>query len=69
LFSLIGGVYRHWECHVGGCHRPGHPVHGTSHRACGKHHPHMRPKLTAEDIAKDAKAAHAAESGHAAQTV
>ncbi len=55
LFSLIGGLYRHWECHVGTCHRLGHPVQGTSHRACVKHHPHLHSKTTAEDIAKAAK--------------
>jgi hypothetical protein len=57
LFSLIGGLYKHWECHVGGCHWPGHAVHGTSHRACFKHHPHLRRDLTAADIADSAKAA------------
>jgi hypothetical protein len=55
LFSLIGGLYRHWECHVRGCHWPGHAVHGTSHRACWKHHPHLHANLTAEDIAKAAQ--------------
>jgi hypothetical protein len=59
LFSLIGGLYKHWECHVGTCHRLGHPVQGTSHRACWTHHPHLHPNMTAEDIAKAAKEAEA----------
>jgi hypothetical protein len=55
LFSLIGGLYRHFECHVGTCHRLGHPVQGTAHRACWHHHPQLHRKTTAEDIAKAAK--------------
>jgi hypothetical protein len=57
LFSLIGGLYKHWECHVRTCHRPGHAVQGTSHRACWKHHPHLHKGLTADDIAHAAKVA------------
>ncbi len=54
---LVTGIslgLRHVNCHVKGCWRWGHLVHGTSYRACNKHHP-MRPsdgKITAEHIAQ-----------------
>ncbi len=47
---------RHLECHVEApknCHRIGHPVPGTGHRACRLHHPHAQEKgtqTTAADI-------------------
>ena len=39
-----GKIHSHLECHVEGCTRLGHPIHGTSHRACKTHHPHLDPK-------------------------
>jgi len=63
--TLITGVAvafwrtrKHLECHVEAprpCHRIGHPVAGTGHRACRRHHPHAQEKgsgITAEDIAR-----------------
>jgi hypothetical protein len=47
---------RHLECHVESprnCRRIGHPVPGTAHRACRRHHPHAATKgsgITAADI-------------------
>lgn len=52
-------IWRHFECDVEDptdCHRRGHPVAGTGHKACGEHHPHRHDRLTrptkAEDILK-----------------
>jgi hypothetical protein len=46
LGSVVAGflatyrLYRkHTECHVEGCSKRGHPVHGTPYRACHEHHP------------------------------
>ncbi len=40
---IVGGVaalFRHINCHVSGCWRPGwHPVHGTQFKVCRRHHP------------------------------
>lgn len=53
LLTGITIALKHFNCHVKGCWRHGHIVHGTSYRACSKHHP-RRPsdrKITAETIA------------------
>jgi hypothetical protein len=48
-------IYRkHTECHVDGCSKRGHPVHGTPYRACHEHHPasvHGSEPITAQHIA------------------
>lgn len=49
--------WKHVECHVESpknCHRIGHPVAGTGHRACRHHHPHAESpgSITAQDIAR-----------------
>jgi hypothetical protein len=57
MLAILGTAYKHFNCHVTGCRRWGHVVHGTSYRACNRHHP-RRPdhgKITADQIA-DAKA-------------
>lgn len=44
---IIGFVawWKHNECHVDGCHRPGrHPF--KHYRLCGKHHPAVPNKVT-----------------------
>lgn len=55
--SALLFAYKHLECHVESpknCHRLGHPVPGTGHRACHQHHPHAEEKgaITAGDIAR-----------------
>jgi hypothetical protein len=37
----VARVHKHLECDAPGCERWGRPVHGTSHRACHEHHPHL----------------------------
>jgi hypothetical protein len=53
-------VHMHLDCHIDGCERIGHPVHGTGYRACHEHHPAVAhtpgEAITAEHIAQ----AHAA---------
>ena len=42
-------IWRHFECDVEApenCHRRGHLVPGTGHKACGEHHPHRHDKAT-----------------------
>lgn len=54
MLSAIGIAFKHFNCHVTGCRRWGHVVHGTSYRACNHHHP-RRPdhgKITAAHIAQ-----------------
>lgn len=51
-------VRKHLECHVDGCRHWGHPVQGTSYRACRPHHPHHQEPVTAEHIAHVAKHGH-----------
>lgn len=56
LYLLLRPLYRrvhgHLECRVTGCANWGHPVHGTSFRACPEHHPHLSPGgHTVEEIA------------------
>ena len=50
-------IWKHFECDVEApenCHRRGHPVAGTGHKACGEHHVHRhdnrKSPTTAEDI-------------------
>ena len=38
LIAFVVGVYKHLECHVGGCHRLGRFVHGR-YKLCRVHHP------------------------------
>ena len=52
-------IWRHFECDVespNNCHRRGHPVPGTGHKACGEHNPLRHDKAksptTADDILK-----------------
>ncbi len=57
-------IHHHLECEVPGCSKWGTPVHGTSHRACHEHHPHLDPAgHSAEEIAE------AAAHGHRTTTV
>lgn len=55
LASLVATAFRHFNCHVNSprfCWRFGHPVPGTSFRACHAHH-HERStdgKVTVEHI-------------------
>jgi hypothetical protein len=66
LLAILGTAYKHFNCHVTGCKRWGHVVHGTSYRACNRHHP-RRPddgKITAEHIA-EAKADYERPGGSA----
>ena len=64
-------VWHHFECDVEAptnCHRRGHPVHGTGHKACGEHHQFRHDKrvspTTAEDIAE-----HHKQAGHVARGI
>ncbi len=58
LGVFLGAAWRvrkHFECHVElpkNCHRIGHPVLGTGHRACRRHHPHAETPgaITQADI-------------------
>lgn len=63
LFLLLRPLYKrvahHLECRAPGCERWGHPIHGTSFRACVEHHPHLSEEgHTPEEMA------HAAVHGH-----
>ena len=51
LVSFVGGLYKHLECHVSGCHRLGRFVHGH-YKVCRVHHPDVPSsgKITAEHI-------------------
>lgn len=57
--TLLGGAYailRRHNCAVKGCFRIGrHPVAGTDHIVCRKHHPHDSP--TADKVLADHAAA------------
>ena len=57
--TLLGGAYailRRHNCSVKGCWRIGrHPVAGTDHIVCRKHHPHESP--TAEQVLAEHAAA------------
>ncbi len=51
LIAFVVGVYKHLECHVGGCHRLGRFVHGR-YKLCRVHHPNVpsNGKITQEHI-------------------
>jgi hypothetical protein len=52
LVAAIIGAWRSHTCHVRGCWRFGrHPVKGTTHVVCRKHHPDDAP--TADDVLAD----------------
>ncbi len=38
LIAFVLGLYKHFECHKSGCHRPGRFVHGR-YKLCHIHHP------------------------------
>lgn len=71
-FALIVGVGRwlwkkhikkHFECQVSDCESWGHPVHGTSFRACKPHHPHIAVEgHTVEEIRRTAEQGHNGEN-------
>lgn len=53
--GILITLFKHVNCHVNSphfCFRYGHPVPGTSFRACHKHHPGRETggKVTAENI-------------------
>jgi hypothetical protein len=57
-FTIVGALfayYKHHTCHVSHprfCWRPGiHLVAGTPYRTCGKHHPQVPERISAEHIA------------------
>jgi hypothetical protein len=51
LIAFVAGLYRHFECHRSGCHRPGRFVHGR-YKLCRIHHPDVPSdgKITDEEI-------------------
>lgn len=56
---LMRRIHEHMECDVQGCSRWGRLVHGTSHRACKEHHPHLKEEgHTPTEIEKAAKFGH-----------
>ena len=62
MLGILITMFRHFNCHVSSphfCWRFGHPVPGTSYRACWKHHPVRKSdengKVSAQNI-KDRKA-------------
>lgn len=60
-------IHERFECDVEApknCHRWGHVVHGTGHRACTDHHPHAEPRgaITVEDIHRHHEATGASSS-------
>lgn len=64
LITLLVGAYRHFECHVSGCHRPGRFSHGH-YKLCHVHHPAVPSsgRITLADIAKVQMAATGQASG------
>ena len=40
LIAFVAGAYKHFECHVSGCHRVGRFVHGH-YKLCRVHHPNV----------------------------
>ena len=55
LLGIFATMFKHFNCHVNSphfCFRFGHPVPGTSFRACHKHHPGRETggKVTAAHI-------------------
>jgi|SRR5208282_1733294 len=71
-WRIYKGYWKHVECHIESpvpCHKYGHPVPGTGHRACTDHHMHAEsrglehddgspPGIRVEDITR-----HHEESG------
>lgn len=59
LFVTGWRIRKNLVCHVEApkpCHRIGHPVPGTGHRACRRHHPHAQGRgtgITVEDILRE----------------
>ena len=51
LIAFVVGIYRHFECHVSTCHRPGRFIHGH-YKLCHVHHPNVPSdgKIGAEQI-------------------
>ncbi len=51
LLTLLGGLYRHVECHQQGCRRLGRFPHGHL-RLCARHHPNVPSdgKITQQHI-------------------
>jgi hypothetical protein len=56
LVTLLGGLFKHLECHRAGCHRWGRYPHGHF-KLCRLHHPQVPNdgKVRAEHIAAVAK--------------
>ena len=69
--AIIGGVaswWHHKNCHVKGCWRIGrHPVEGTPHVVCRRHHPDEAP--TAQQVLDDHRDAQQAPSSFEGSTV
>ncbi len=61
LITLLIGAYRHFECHVSGCHRVGRFAHGH-YKLCRVHHPGVPSsgRITASEVRKAAPVAAAA---------
>jgi hypothetical protein len=55
-------LHTHFECEAPGCSEWGHPIEGTSHRACKPHHPHLSPEGHSPE-----EMAHVAKHGHNGQ--
>lgn len=52
VFAVSYNTFRKHNCHVKGCWRIGlHPVRGTDHIVCRKHHPNDSP--SASDVIDD----------------
>ncbi len=51
LIAFVVGLYKHFECHRSGCHRPGRFVHGR-YKLCHIHHPDVPSdgRITDEEI-------------------
>jgi hypothetical protein len=68
MLAILATLFRHLNCHVNTphfCLRFGHPVAGTSFRACKKHHPHRESDgtVTAAHISDALTQAQAAYAG------
>lgn len=70
ISALLAGfykTYRHLECHVESpkaCHRIGHLVPGTGHRACTKHHPHSDERGSGKITEKSIRECHEVSRAH-----
>jgi hypothetical protein len=58
LIAFVIGVYKHLECHMGGCHRLGRFTNGH-YKLCHVHHPNVPSdgKITQAHIDAEAKRA------------